>query len=177
MLSDDACLTLSDDSASHALGYYRGVLRNSSLEPKAPALCPGLSLFSVNRRAPNRQQAPALVKWSWRPFWGCRRYDKSRPVASLRRVGAHIADCRIFEKVPPRFPERKAPIYVLARRLINRDRLKAFGSARSLLAFIASLACLARASFPREAANLRSAAGVGLRAARVAAAGSCRRVS
>src|SRR5262249_25806715 len=82
MLSDDACLTLSDDSASHALGYYRGVLRNSSLEPKAPALCPGLSLFSVNRRAPNRQQAPALVKWSWRPFWGCRRYDKSRPVAS-----------------------------------------------------------------------------------------------
>src|SRR6516162_2747450 len=62
-------------------------------KPKAPALCPGLSLFSVNRfsvnrRAPNRPQAPALVKWSWRPFWGCRRYDKSRPVASPRRVGA-----------------------------------------------------------------------------------------
>src|SRR5262249_6373170 len=88
MLSDDACLTLSDDSAPPALGYYRGVLRNSSLEPKAPALCPELSLFSVNRRAPNRQQAPALVKWSWRPFWGCRRYDKSRPVAFPRRVGA-----------------------------------------------------------------------------------------
>src|SRR5262249_58479865 len=33
-------------------------------------------------------QAAALVQWSWRPFWGCRRYDKSRPVASLRRVGA-----------------------------------------------------------------------------------------
>src|SRR5215831_13057137 len=41
----------------------------------------GLCL-SVYRQAPNRQQAPALVKWSWRPFWGCRRYDKSRPVAS-----------------------------------------------------------------------------------------------
>src|SRR5215813_8021602 len=90
MLSDDACLTLSDDSASHALGYYRGVLRNSSLEPKAPALCPGLSLFSVNRRAPNRQQAPALVKWSWRPFWGCRRYDKSRPVASRGGSGRSL---------------------------------------------------------------------------------------
>ena len=74
--------------ATHALGYYRGVPKSSSLEPKAPALCPGLSLFSVNRRAPNRQQAPALVKWSWRPFWGCRRYDKSRPVAFPRRVGA-----------------------------------------------------------------------------------------
>src|SRR5215831_17244485 len=47
----------------------------------------GLCL-SVYRQAPNRQQAPALVKWSWRPFWGCRRYDKSRPVAFPRRVGA-----------------------------------------------------------------------------------------
>jgi hypothetical protein len=35
------------------------------------------------------RQAPALVKWSWRPFWGCRRCDKSRPVATHRRVGAH----------------------------------------------------------------------------------------
>ena len=26
-------------------------------------------------------RAAALIKWSWRPFWGCRRYDKSRPVA------------------------------------------------------------------------------------------------
>ena len=95
MLSDDACLTLSDDSASHALGYYRGVLRNSSLEPKAPALCPGLSLFSVNRRAPNRQQAPALVKWSWRPFWGCRRYDESwmtSPGRSRARDGSGRLD-------------------------------------------------------------------------------------
>src|SRR5262249_38348824 len=36
---------------------------------------------------PNRRQAPALVKWSWRPFWGCRRCGKSRPVAPWR-VGA-----------------------------------------------------------------------------------------
>src|SRR5690242_9062052 len=55
-----------------------------------------------------------------------------------------------------------------------RERLR---SARSLLAFIASLARFARASLPREVANLRSAAGVGLRAPRVAAAGSSRRVS
>jgi hypothetical protein len=56
------------------------------LEPRFER--PGLSLFSVNRRAPNRGQPPALVKWSWRPFWGCRRCDKSRPVACLWGVGA-----------------------------------------------------------------------------------------
>jgi hypothetical protein len=26
-----------------------------------------------------KRQAAALVKWSWRPFSGCRRYGKSRP--------------------------------------------------------------------------------------------------
>src|SRR5262249_62154026 len=40
---------------------------------------PGAFFVSVYRRAPNRRQAPSLVKWSWRPFWGCRRCDKSRP--------------------------------------------------------------------------------------------------
>src|SRR5262245_30131868 len=33
------------------------------------------------------RQPPALVKWSWRPFWGCRRCDKSRPAGSSPRAG------------------------------------------------------------------------------------------
>src|SRR5262245_31370008 len=52
-------------------------------KPRSP--CPGLFFYSWHRTS---DKAPALVQWSWRPFWGCRRYDKSRPVASLRRVGA-----------------------------------------------------------------------------------------
>jgi len=37
------------------------------------------------------------------------RCGKSRSSVPFPAVGAHIADCRIFGKVPPRFPERKAP--------------------------------------------------------------------
>src|SRR5262245_24491611 len=47
------------------------------LEPRFER--PGLSLSLCGWRAPNRRQAPALVKRSWRPFWGCRRRGKSRP--------------------------------------------------------------------------------------------------
>ena len=38
------------------------------------------------------RQAPALVKWSWRPFWGCRRCDKSRPVAATGGSGRFTMD-------------------------------------------------------------------------------------
>jgi len=61
--------------------------------------------------------------------------------------------------------------YVLARRLINRDLLIPFGSARGLLLFLAPFGLISRASVFRRATNLRNSAAVGarLRAARVAA--------
>src|SRR5262245_898737 len=37
------------------------------------------------------------------------RCGKSRPSVPFPAVGAQIADCRIFEKVAPRSPERKSP--------------------------------------------------------------------
>src|SRR5215831_16096597 len=60
------------------------------LNSRKPRYARGFLLLSTYLRAPNRQQAPALVKWSWRPFWGCRRYDKSRPVASRGGSGRSL---------------------------------------------------------------------------------------
>src|SRR6516162_2491587 len=57
-------------------------------QPKAPGAAPGLSFTLCVSADRTGRQAPALVKWSRRPFWGCRRCDKSRPVATHRRVGA-----------------------------------------------------------------------------------------
>src|SRR5262245_8672169 len=48
----------------------------------------GFLCLSLHRRAPNRQQAPTLVKWSRRPFWGCRRCGKPRPAVGLAGRGA-----------------------------------------------------------------------------------------
>jgi hypothetical protein len=49
---------------------------------------PGAFFVSLCWRAPNRQQARELVKWSWRPFWGRRRFWKD-----LRALTHHSFIC------------------------------------------------------------------------------------
>src|SRR5262249_14769894 len=65
------------------------------LNSRKPRYARGFLLLSTYLRAPNHSQAPALVKWSWRPFWGCRRYDESwmtSPGRSRARDGSGRLD-------------------------------------------------------------------------------------
>jgi hypothetical protein len=48
---------------------------------------PSVTTYAGSSNAPNQAAGHALVKWSWRPFWGCRRCGKSLPVGTHRRVG------------------------------------------------------------------------------------------
>jgi len=57
---------------------------------------------SVPQISPNRWQACCVSQLVMTR--SALRCGKSRPSVPFPAVGAHIADCRIFEKVPPRFP-------------------------------------------------------------------------
>ena len=58
-----------------------------------------------------KRQAAALVKWSWRPFSGCRRYGKSRPARfeSPRGSGRFQNKCEMkAPRIDPAVPELAA---------------------------------------------------------------------
>ena len=77
-------------------------------QPKAPGAAPGLSFTLCVSADRTGRQAPALVKWSRQPFWGCRRCDKSRPVATHRRVGALTYSSNRVSKWHSSGPRRRA---------------------------------------------------------------------
>jgi hypothetical protein len=75
---------------NEAIRRFRSDHRERRVSVLKPWHARGFLSFPVHRRTLNRLQAPALVKWSWRPFWGCRRYDKSRPVTTTGGPGRSL---------------------------------------------------------------------------------------